>query len=283
MAIGDYIRDIDAKAFIGAARQFRVSIGVRKTNAESLAYVGKPGYSPKMFDCKAKTADFNVNIGGREYKTAGLVADPTVVGPSAYPPGKYDKAMKIWNSFQYFVATDIQDADGKPRSLYMPNGKRYGVERNRDSDHYGCLFWSRYGSAVNGAYVHGDYDLYAIVPDDDPTRTVAAFDDWSNTPLWQAPPGYDAHKMVHARGRELTDVQIWINREIGFPMVRHGDQEKFSDHTDEDVLFFFSDGTTTEVHGVAGLDALYRGRFAGRRTGHVPDQVPYGRFGRVER
>jgi hypothetical protein len=85
------MRSQDKAIFLEAARQFQIWILVRRTNRASLEYVGRPGYTPKRIDCKAKTADIDI----APYRLAGLVVDPGI-HPKAFKPGKAAKAADCW-------------------------------------------------------------------------------------------------------------------------------------------------------------------------------------------
>ena len=106
MAASDYVWRDHVEAFRAAARHFKVFIAVRRTNARSMEYIPKAGYAAKRFDCKAKTADEDVFLDGRLYRTAGLVVDPTVVGARAFRPGKHANAMKEWGRFLPLLAQE---------------------------------------------------------------------------------------------------------------------------------------------------------------------------------
>jgi len=74
--------------------------------------------------------------------------------------------------------------------------------------------------------------------------------------------------MPHARAKELYDIQIYINSRLDKPMVLHGDQEKYSEHTNDNIVVFMPDGKTDkEYKGKAEIVELYRTLFEGRRTG----------------
>src|SRR5580692_9242485 len=75
------MRSQDKAIFLEAARQFQIWILVRRTNRASLEYVGRPGYTPKRIDCKAKTADIDI----APYQFQGLVVDPGI-HPKAFKP-----------------------------------------------------------------------------------------------------------------------------------------------------------------------------------------------------
>ena len=78
-----------------------------------------------------------------------------------------------------------------------------------------------------------DYRI-GIVPASDPGRNIAVFEER----LGQA----------HSRSPEFLDVQTFVNRRCGVPMILHGAQETYSDeHGDEKIDIFFA-----EVDAVSG-------------------------------
>jgi hypothetical protein len=215
------------------------------------------GYVPKRLDCKPKTADQDVEIDGKWREIAGLVVSPSIVGPAAFKAGKYEKALKEWDKFRHtMLGPDMLDAAGQPAYTWIPGGKFYAVQLDRAHKHFGCLLFSISSLITAGQYVHGDYDLYAIVAASDPSANVFV----SEKRL-----GVD-----HMRGKELFDVQHFINRRIGAPMILHGDQEKFSDHTDEQIDVFFPDGRVFTCRDKVEIEALYQNQFRGRKT-HFKD------------
>src|SRR5579875_3523307 len=110
------MRPQDKTVFLEAARLFQSWILVRRPNPASLEYVGLRGYTPKPIDCKAKTADADV----RPHKLAGLVIDPRIHA-NAFSAAKREKARHAWTSMQPLL------------------GKKYTVDENKESHHYGCL------------------------------------------------------------------------------------------------------------------------------------------------
>ena len=97
------IRQQDKAVFADAARHFNLWILVRRTNRESLPYIGLPGYTPKPIDCKAKTADSSYDS---RYRTAGLVVDPNE-HRRAFGPRLAD-ALSEWKKFP-FCRTQLPD------------------------------------------------------------------------------------------------------------------------------------------------------------------------------
>ncbi|NNM74719.1 hypothetical protein [Enterovirga aerilata] len=248
------MRDEDAAVFAEAARWFEVYILVRATNPHSLPYMSKEGYSAKRLDCKAKTADLDVILNGRLYKTAGLVVDPNMVGFAAFKGGKHAKAVEEWGKFAPKVAAGIYGPDGRPTKTFYPQGGQYGVQMDPDHIHFGCVMFSS-GSLITAAtYIHGDYDLYAIVNVDNPLDTIFV----TETRLGEK----------HVRSKELFDVQNYVNRRFGRPMVLHGDQEKYSAHSDEEVYVFFPDERSPRVlSGKLAIERFYETTLGGRKTG----------------
>lgn len=246
-----FMRPQDIEAFRAAARHFRVYIAVRRTNPASLDYIGKAGYVAKRLDCKAKTADQDCIVEGAPRKLAGLVADPHRVGPAAYKPGKYDKALKEWEKFRPLLAPDMLGAGGARAYTYMPAGKLYTVQLDRAHQHYGCVMFASSSLLSAAKYVHGDYDLMAVVSESDLQSNVFVTEER----LGQA----------HARSKEFFDVQHYVNRLIGAPMVLHGEQEHYSDDPKEDIDVFFPDGSNKAYLGALSVQRLYRTVFEGRK------------------
>lgn len=243
-----HMRLQDAAVFAMAARVYSVYIAVRRTNEEALQYIGQKGYVPKRLDCKAKTADFDAIVNGSVYKTAGLVVDPHVVGAVAYTAGKYTKALNEWEKFRSHLAP--ASVDGR-LPLYLPPDRSYTVQMDPSSVHYGCVMLSPYGLRTNAHYVHGDYDLYAIVPTGDKTSNVFVEEERLG--------------QKHVRGKELLDVQNFVNSRIGVPMVLHGAQEHYSDDMNDQIDVFFPDGVTVKSYlGPEAIRLLYQQEFGGR-------------------
>lgn len=136
------MRSQDKMIFQSAAKSLKLWILVRRTNIESLRYIGRPGYEPKRIDCKAKTADYNIG----KFELAGLVVDPDI-HPKAFKPAKLAKALQAWKQMEKLV------------------GGTYQVESRTNSKHFGCLM-------IHKNYIHGDYDLYDIIDPKQPQRNL---------------------------------------------------------------------------------------------------------------
>jgi hypothetical protein len=267
------IRRVDTGVFKAAARAFNHIILVRATNVASLQYIGNKNIYPKPIDCKAKTADCDASIpfASRHIfsKTAGLVVDPTIVGPKAFKDGKYDKAMEAWNDF-----LKDKTPDEKKAKVYRRRGTSsgcYAVDMDINSEYYGCLMISRANdverrivdgqtiatnegsykfddtatqanSAWRGAnvwdnstndykirmqYIHGDYDLYALLDVDNTNESTVT--EWMNG-------------TKSFCSKNFPDIQDFINRGIGSPMIQHGDQFRYK-HQDDKLYAFYPTGS----------------------------------------
>lgn len=257
-----YMRAIDIEAFRSAATFYNVFLLLRRTNVESKPYIGVVGYIPKRLDCKAKTADRNVFIPGiGERQTAGLVVNPTLPGfQNAFrTSAKAQSAQETWRQF-----APLCYLPESGRSLtYIPDGKFYTVQMDPNHKHFGCVQFASNSLISAGKYVHGDYDLYAIVPAD-PASGGAPKGTAVTIRVTET-----RHGQPHARGREFFDVQHYLNRKMGVAMVLHGDQEKYSEHTDEPIDVFWPDNREpTALNTKAEIEQFYATHFQGRQPFH---------------
>jgi hypothetical protein len=228
------MRPQDKKVFLEAAAHFHAYIIVRHTNVASLKYVGKAGYTPKAIDCKAKTADHDL---GR-YKLAGLVVDPGIHGPHVYKGGKLAEAQKCWKAMEGHVGP----------------GKKYTVETNSSSPHYGCL-------KCHGAFVHGDYDLYDIIDTRDPKNNAANAEQLLG--------------QIHMRGALVNEVAAYVNQRIGSPMVQHGGEAQYKDHSEQYLDFFGPNGEDVTWLNEFTARERYKNDFMGRPTLSHGTENPY--------
>ena len=250
------------RVFLQAAKAHSVVILVRRTNPESIKYMGRAGYVPKPIDCKAKTAQSDVMINGKLRKTAGLVVNPQLPGfSSAFQSArKLNDAKKCWEDLEPNVSKLVYNARGANTSTYLHRDKRFFVQMDPGHEHFGCVMISETGLVSNGSYIHGDYDLYGIVPVEDPQNNVIIQE--------------QLHGKPHNRGLKFSQVQLSINqglRRIGgrkLPMILHGSQEKFaSAHSDESIDVFWPHGVVTPLHSKRELEWLYEHAFSGRPLG----------------
>lgn len=166
----DFVHPRHVDAFLKAAAEFRCHILVRETGRAALQWVGRPGYTGKRGDMKAKTALNDVG----PYRLKGLVVSPQI-HPGACKPD----AAKWWQKSQHLVGippNGFSDNE-QPRGCATP----YLLQTNKAHPHYGCIAWVENG-LLTPRYVHGDYDLYAIVP------AAQAFEPGGLNPRAQAVP-----------------------------------------------------------------------------------------------
>ena len=240
-------------AFTTTARKLNVVILVRRTNQQSLRHIGQGYAVPKRIDCKAKTADFGFmtpDVGYRD--VAGLVVDPTVTGRGAFRPDRFQLAENEWRNFKdAMIPSDIYNIEALQRYTYLPRGGIYFVELRPYERFFGCVKYTT-GLISAGRVIHADYDLYGIVPMDNPSQNIRVTENVGR---------YD-----HARDPYFRDVQMNLNRAFGVPMVLHGAQEAYAaQHTNETVDVFFPDGLTYVINSRSELERLYAGEFRGRR------------------
>ena len=154
----DYVHPGHFMLFVEAARKFDCHILVRKTGAASISWMGKPGYTGKRGDLKAKTADLKA---GR-HPVAGLVCSP-LLRPDAFTSDRLNTARKLWMESRYLITETGDHAGFDDRQ--QPTGCRtpYLVQTNPNHPHYGCVALVESGLFAP-CYVHGDYDLFAIIP-----------------------------------------------------------------------------------------------------------------------
>jgi hypothetical protein len=237
-------------AFQLAAGKFKVWILVRRGNPESLQWIGKEGYIPKPLDCKAKTADRP----GTD--CAGLVVSP-ILRSNAFLPAKLTKAREEWAKFEsklyIFDKVDLKRNHEADRT-----GKHYTLQLDETRKHFGCVMYKPVFRA-QAEFLHADYDLYAIVPEADPTLNKFA-------------TGTGFGGEAHSRGQYLYDIQYFFKaagiregEEFCSPMIRHGEQETFKTDWDDRLDVFWPDGSTlTELVGGAAVEEFYGEKLKGR-------------------
>lgn len=231
-------RKRDKPIFSSAAAQFQAWILVRRTNKASLDYVGVEGYVPKRIDCKAKTANENAMISDPtqtapghlvSYEHAGLVVDPTCC-PGAFSGSKRDGALKEWPEFA---------------AKYVDKNSAYTVDKDKASRHFGCVM-------QDGDYIHGDYDLYDIVPIADPSKNSATLG--------------IRHGTLEGRHPLLEKVESYINRGIKVDMIQHGAWAQGFEHSNESIDAFGPHGEDVTILNQFSVEGWYRERFKGRNV-----------------
>lgn len=250
------MRDRDKTHFREAAVKFGAWILVRRINEHSMPYIGKPGYTPKPLDCKAKTADYDA--GGKTL--AGLVVSPTI-HPGAFAEKRRATVLACWRKFlddhgladqtgddaesRPFAGSanlDGKGADAAPAQgrgadfSATAQGRGYSIELDKSSVHYG-------GVKLRNDYVSGDYDLKDIIPVGHECRNLAAIE--------------QLHGHPHMRGPKLYAIQDYVNSQIGCDMVQHGGDAQYTDHSEDIIDVFAPDGRHVVLEGEATIRKFY--------------------------
>ncbi|MEZ5356712.1 MAG: hypothetical protein R2762_29085 [Bryobacteraceae bacterium] len=265
LAVTTYMPAHHIRALQLTAGHFHCWILVRRGNPQSLQWIGKSGYIPKLLDCKAKTAQYNVH--GR--LTAGLVVSPEIF-PDAFEASKLMKAKKEWRTFApqlYIFSPDTAMADDRA-------GKHYTLQLDEKHPHYGCVMFKPVYRGLK-EFLHGDYDLYAVVPESDPRTNVRVQES-----------GYGG--APHSRSPLLYDVQYYFktlaklpHETFASPMIRHGEQETFKTDWDDQLDVFWPDGSTiTELNTAAAIQEFYAKTLQGREQFHSGVNGPPHRWQR---
>lgn len=154
----DFVHPDHLLYFVGAAQMYQCHILVRKTGKATLNWIGKRGYTGKRGDMKAKTANVNAGRGS----VAGLVCSP-LLRPEVFTTDRLASAQKEWVKCSHLITVpgdaDGFDDDRPPRGCRTP----YIIQTNPNHKHFGCVALVDMGLLIP-RYIHGDYDLYAIIP-----------------------------------------------------------------------------------------------------------------------
>ena len=129
---------------------------------------------------------------------------------------------------------------------------RYTVVKDAASPYHGCV-------QLGGKRVHGDYDLKGIVLPGQEQRILT---------LVTETLGQDAR-----REPRFYAVQEFVNDAIGKPMVQHGAEDEYLDHsTDQDetiFVFFPEEREPKRLRGPAETRAWYEKELRGRFSTHT--------------
>jgi hypothetical protein len=249
----------DRLAFRDAAASQNCWILVRAINPSSIRYLDDPQYTPKPIDCKPKTAD--ADCGGKNL--AGLVIVPGIHGAPAFRGGKFSKALDCWNSFlksQNVAPCSDGKLNPKQRSLKEADalnrsGGDYQVDVDERSRHFGCLKFQR-------KWIHGDYDLKDIILEGQEQRNLAAVEEMRG--------------QAHMRGPRVYKVRDFVNTRLGKPLIQHGGEAQYADHTDDTIDVFGPKGQHTQLSGAAEIAQWYQSweRETIDRKKSAPQAVP---------
>jgi len=124
---------------------------------------------------------------------------------------------------------------------------RYTIE-DENPQFKGCV-------KLAGKYIHGDYDLKGIVLPGQEFRVLS---------LVTESLGQDAR-----RGPKFYEVQEFVNSAIGKPMVQHGAEDEYLDHStdlEETIFVFFPEERQPKfLRGPAETRAWYERELKGRK------------------
>lgn len=146
----------------------------------------------------------------------------------------------------------------------VSGGKFYSVQMDPAHVHYGCVLFSPISNRAAACYIHSDYDLFAIVPADEPTSNYRVREERLD--------------QKHTRSKKLFDVQHFLNRRMGVAMILHGEQETWSDDLNDTLDIFCPDGQTIlRRKGAMEIGRLYDETFEGRPLyGKDANPIPAG-------
>jgi hypothetical protein len=279
-----------------ASHRLGLFVLLRRTNPESIKFVGYPGFVPKPLACKPKTATTDARImqagGALISHCAGLVVDPRLVGRSAFGgrAGAHAAAIATWDKYWaggpprgFRIQNDPQSGyygcvmrcgedtqvyphsrtsasrqaatDIRTQPLEQPGATGFQLLPDRDIDRHAL------GTLPKGcSYIHGDYDLYALVHKDNLSG--------------RNPRTGKFEEADHRYGDNWKAFEALVRSKINLDMIQHGSQEHFSDHTDETVDMFCPTVDRSLWHvkleGVRALERVYEQAFEGRRPMRMP-------------
>ena len=205
----DIFKDATTKAKY--QRDYVACILVRDTNVASLKFIGLSGFRPKPIECKAKTA----NAHGHRF--SGLVVSPLML-PEAFRPNDLINAKKNWLDFE---------------KVMRSRSNCWTVRQ--DGDLRGCV-------ELNGKLLHGDYDLFDVIPV--PKSELAP----GNKLKWNRKVGHLAaietlNGQASYRTWGIDPVKTYVNSKVRSPMVQHGAAMQFSGEFEQNVHVFTPDRT----------------------------------------
>lgn len=242
--------------FCLAAEKLKLYILVRRMNSASLDRIGKAGFISKPHTCKFKTADNCPSEKRAHWDVAGLVINPYADGlDEMFTKDNLENAQEIWGKESAkTIAFDV-DSDAE----YLPDGKFYSVITDKSDLRYGCVLFHESGLAdrSHGRYIHGDYDLFDLVNQEDQgvgTLSAQLVDD-----------------IIWIKSAYFDKVKAFLNRRIRPKMINHPSEFVFLGHPELSrsisVDVFYPDGKTVVNLSTAGeVLSFYQKRFPGRKS-----------------
>jgi hypothetical protein len=215
-----YVKDSHVPIFLEATEKFHAYILVRSTGLGSLTWAGQRGYTAKRADMKYKTANQDYHI---YYKLNGLVCSPDIHF-RAFREDRLKKAREAWAKSQPLITHCSFTSEDWPKQCRTP----YLMQTDPKHKHYGVVAHIETGT-TGPRYVHGDYDLFAIVHESSvATREVLRID-YNQVSVSSTLPLQDqvtlSKPLVMDTGPLLFRLMNHLDREFGYPMVMHAEDE----------------------------------------------------------
>jgi hypothetical protein len=215
-----YVKDSHVSIFLEATAKFHAYILVRNTGVGSLSWAGQRGYTAKRADMKCKTANQEYHV---YYKLNGLVCSPDIHF-RAFKDDRLKKAREVWAKSQPLITNCSFTNEDWPKQCRTP----YLMQTNLKHRHYGVVAYIETG-ITSPRYVHGDYDLFAIVHESSvATREVVRIN-YNQGSVPSALPLQDqlalSKPLVMDSGPLLFRLMNHLDREFGYPMVMHAEDE----------------------------------------------------------
>jgi hypothetical protein len=194
---GEGMRLQDRQLFMQAAQETGLWILVRETNMLSAPYFGQPGYTPKPFACKAKTADEGPNAGL-------VVAYDEKEADKIYGAKKKGKAKECWEHF------------------LQSNPFEHGYSIEMKGVRHGCIKY-------NDDYIYSDYDLFDIVHPNHVQANLGLveFKDASGQTIPYDEVDEEEH-MLHYRSPWQRDVAEAVNGKFGYEVIQHSGEMQYA-------------------------------------------------------
>jgi hypothetical protein len=162
-----------------------------------------------------------------------------------YSKEKRIKAAASWQSF--LAAHHARTSEELNASAY-----RYRVYLRQD-DFFGCV---QFNDTVQWYFLHGDYDLKDLIPAGQPEQNL-----WFDGRM-------NGHE--HTYSKHFIRVQRHVNFLIKTPMIQHGSEFGYSDHSEDAIwvfvpnLFSQHQGGPWLIQGKQRIEKMYEDVFTGR-------------------
>jgi hypothetical protein len=274
-----YVKNSHVPIFLGATAKFHSYILVRRTGAGSLSWAGQRGYTAKRAHMKSKTANQDYHV---YYKVNGLVCSPDIHF-RAFDDDRIKQARETWAASQRLITRCAFTSENWPKQCRTP----YLMQTDPKHKHYGVVAYIESG-IISPRYVHGDYDLFAIVPESSVATREAVRLNHNQGAVPSALPLQDqltlSKPLLMGTGPLLFRIMNHLDREFGYPMVMHAEDENRQPEPesksnnekekpkDEQVIVFLPPsarhsgcGGVVFLENNAQIETFYATEFHGRR------------------